>query len=452
MKKLPFLLLSIFFYASAFSQNITLRFEGANKTGSPVQNYEVDLDGEKYYSSDADVISTRVKEILVEDLALGSHKLGVYKINSTSTASKKSSLVYSKSFQLRDGYDMTISIRGNGQVSFTEKLNTANTAVVNTTAKTAMSDAAFDKLLTSTKAKWSQTTRFTDIKTAINNKANFFSTEQVGQLLLLLTSEPRRLELAKLSYPKVTDPENFSDVKDLFAIQANQDNIEKFILSKNPANTSPVIINSKPPLTTQQFNQLVRTVKNQYEQSGKYAVLRDAFNVNTNYFTTSQLRQLLPLITVETERLALAKQAYARASDSANYSSLTDLFTMQSNRDELLNYIRYGETTSTTIDYSNRIAMSGGEFSNLLLKAQLHFRESSVVEDVRKAFSNPNNYFNIEQTRSLLSLVRTETEKLMLAKLAYHRVTDPTAFPQLFDLFTQASINDLNSYIKANRS
>jgi len=438
---------------------VTIRFEGAgNSNNANTRNYEVNLDGKKYYSSNADFIGTSgSKQLLLNDLTPGSHQLAVYRINNNSTGSNSGTdaPVYSNSFQLREGYDMIIAIKRNGQVTFSEKRNTSN-AVTGNNAKIPMTDTEFDKQLQSVKSKWSQTSRYTAVKTGFTNKTYFYTTDQVGQLLLLITSETKRLELAKLAYPKVTDPDNFADVADLFNSQANKDNIEKFILSKNPAssgNISTGVNDSRPPITSQQFNLLLQRVTNQYEQSGKYAVLRDAFNMSTDYFTTSQLRQLLSLISPESERLALAKLSYNRVSDASNFTSLYDLFNMQASRDELNSYIKYGETTASAGQYSNRVAMDDGEFSSLRLKASLHFRQSSVVTDVKEALLNKNNYFSLGQIRSLLSMIVSESDRLMLAKLAYHRATDPTVFTQLFDMFSsQASIDNLNNYIKTNRS
>ena len=461
MKKLKFLLVVVCFYATVSAQTVTLRFEGTPNTKTSTRsNFAVDLDGTNYYSAKAQITGTAgARQLVITDLELGSHQLAVYNIsnNSTVSNSNKGTPAYSNSFRLREGYDMVIAIRRNGQVTFTEKRKPENSATVSST-KTAMTDAAFDKLLQSTKTKWSQTSRYTAIKSAFTTKSNFFNTDQVGELLLLITAESKRLELAKLSYPKVTDPDNFTDVADLFNSQANKDNMEKFIRSKNPASTgrvsNEVEYNARPPLTTQQFNQLMQTAKNQYEQSGKYAVLRDAFKDSTTFYSTSQLRQLLTLITTENERLALAKLSYARVSDIPNFNSLYNLFTRQASRDELSNFIKYGEAPKAIAgQYSNRVAMSDGDFSRLSLKARLHLRQASTVEDVKEALADKNYYFSMEQIRSLLTLITSEYDRLALAKLAYHRATDPTTFIQLFDLFTtQASIDDLNNYIKSNRS
>ena len=444
MKNLASILVALLMYVPLTAQVVTLRFEGANTSQ---RNYIADVDGKKYYSANADLTTNATaKQIVISNLAFGTHKLTIYESSDNSTVVNQTDPLYTNTFQLRSGYDMVIAVRKNGQVAFSEKKMDQNTSA---TTYAAMADTEFDKLVKSVNAKWSQTSKYDAIKAAFANKSYYFTTEQVGQLLLLITSETKRLELAKLSYPKVTDPNNFADVSDLFKTQSNKDNIDKFIQSKNP-DVVAGIDNSKLPISNQQFNQLQRKIKNQYEQSGKYAVLRDALNVSTNYFTTAQLKQLLPLITTESDRLTLAKQSYARVSDVNNFSSLSTLFTTQANKDEFNNFIRYGESTASG-QFTNRTPMSDGDFSKLHLKARLHFRQSSTVSDIKAALTNTNNYFTVEQVRSLLSLVSAESDRLTLAKLAYFRVVDPASFTQLYDLFTsQASINDLNNHIKSN--
>ena len=62
--------------------------------------------------------------------------------------------------------------------------------------------------------------------------------------------------------------------------------------------------------------------------------------INSNYFTTTQLKQLLRLFNVERNRLELAKLGYDKVVDQANYYSLSDLFSYNSSRDELAHCIR----------------------------------------------------------------------------------------------------------------
>jgi hypothetical protein len=52
-----------------------------------------------------------------------------------------------------------------------------------------------------------------------------------------------------------------------------------------------------------------------------------------------------------------------------------------------------------------------------------------------------------------LNLVGSESDRLALAKLAYHRAVDPTNFSTLSDMFTtQANIDAFNNYIRTTKS
>ena len=62
--------------------------------------------------------------------------------------------------------------------------------------------------------------------------------------------------------------------------------------------------------------------------------------INSNYFTTAQLKQLLRLFNFERNRLQLAKLGYNKVVDQSNYYSLSDLFSYNSSRDELAHCIR----------------------------------------------------------------------------------------------------------------
>lgn len=341
MKKLLFFLVGAFIYTTVPAQTITVRFEGAaSSSANNNREYIVDLDGRKYYSNSTDASGNGVRQFVINDLAIGSHQIAVY----DNTNNEE---LYSKTFQLRTGYDMVIAVRRNGNVTFTEKKMKQGS---NQTSQAALTETQFSSLLSSIKSKWSQSSRINAIKAAIDNKSYYFTTEQVGQMLQVVTSEARRLELAKLAYVKVTDPLNYADIADLLSTQSNKDNFIAYVQSKNPG-----IVAS-----------------GQVSSSGQYA---------------------------------------------------------------------------------SRIALSDADFNKIYNKAQLHFRQSSVVTDVKAALSNKNYYFTQDQIRSLISLISTEANRLALMKLAYHRAADPTTFTQLYDLFTtQASVTEMNTYIRNNAS
>jgi hypothetical protein len=70
------------------------------------------------------------------------------------------------------------------------------------------------------------------VQSAFTNTANYFSTEQVRQMLLLVKAEADRLALAKLAYSRTVDANNFSQLGDLFTTQANKEELASFIRSR----------------------------------------------------------------------------------------------------------------------------------------------------------------------------------------------------------------------------
>src|SRR5690349_3266633 len=114
MKSLFSILLAILVYVPVSAQKATLRFEGSANANSnnTDRNYMVDLDGRKYYSTDANLaVSGGARTVDVNDLGFGSHKITVYALDNNSTSTTMTSdPIYSNNFQLRSGYDMVIGI------------------------------------------------------------------------------------------------------------------------------------------------------------------------------------------------------------------------------------------------------------------------------------------------------------------------------------------------------
>ena len=113
--------------------------------------------------------------------------------------------------------------------------------------------------------------------------------------------------------------------------------------------TSVAFAMQKQPMTMQKFNSLVRVMKDQQTESARSAVLRETFDVNTNYFTIFQLNTLLALINSESERLEFAKKAVRHTLNEANVDALSEVFNSQGNKDELKNYIAGMRLTPTAV-------------------------------------------------------------------------------------------------------
>jgi len=68
------------------------------------------------------------------------------------------------------------------------------------------------------------------VKTAIDN--NFFTSEQVLELMRYFTFEDTKLEIAKYSYKKVCDPGNFFKVYDAFDFESSVTELKNYISGK----------------------------------------------------------------------------------------------------------------------------------------------------------------------------------------------------------------------------
>ena len=450
MKTLITLLLS-FLSLSLLAQNVNITFAGTNKN----KNFQVVIDGASYYSASS-VSSNGRQMISIPNLTAGSHTLEVYNVgNNNNTYSNGSTNnpvngepLYEKTFQLRQGYDMNIGVRGNGAVSFTEK-RAKNQYSAQT--GTPMSATAFNQLLLNVRNKRYQSDKINMISTAFNTTANYFTTSQVRQLILLVNSESRRLGLAKLSYKKITDPANFSYVYDVLNSEASRDALDDYVVSMGGSVASTdanAAFGTRSTITSSGFNQLLINVQNQTYQSSRVTEIKNAFNSTYYNYTTAQIRQLLSLVSTEADRLSLAKLALSHTADPSYFNQLVDLFYTQSYRDELNNFIvNNGGVANTTV---YKAPMTDASFTQIYNKARTHFFSWDTVKDIKNVFNNTANNFSTEQVKQLLLLVKTEPDRLALAKLAYPRVVDAGNFSQLLDLFTiQSNRSELEIFINA---
>jgi DNA polymerase IIIc chi subunit len=220
---------------------------------------------------------------------------------------------------------------------------TGNNSTVNNTNtgiyKTPMATATFNKLIQDVKNEWMPGAKMNLLTSAFANTNNYFSTNQAGQLIQLVSDEDNRLQLAKSSYRNITDPANFTQLYQLFSYQANRDALAAYVNSYNGTVGSGTTIQYKTPMSDANFNQIMNDVKAQWLPFGKMNALTTTFANPDYYFTASQTKQLIQLVSDEDNRLQLAKSAYRNMTDRANITQLYDLFNSQSLRDALASYV-----------------------------------------------------------------------------------------------------------------
>lgn len=299
----------------------------------------------------------------------------------------------------------------------------------------------FNNLLQEAKKQWPENTRVTYLNNIFLTTTNRFSTAQARQLLQLISSESSRLQLAKTVFGSITDPANFSQLYDLFSASVRNE-LADYVSNYDSNNPNQY----KTAMSTADFNSLVQSVQAQWQAANKVTTLNSAFSNINNYFTTSQVRQLLQLLTAETSRLQLAKASYRGVVDPANFTQLHDLFYNESSRNELAAYVSAYNGTGASTSY--KTAMDDASFNSLMQQVKQQWLPGAKMSALTSAFANTNNYFTAEQSRQLIQLVSDETNRLQLAKSSYHNMTDPLNYTRLFDLLsTQASRDALTAYV-----
>jgi len=327
MKKMFSLVLAGILAVSAFAGTVRVTLNG-NK------NFAVSIDGINYTAT---TVNNGTREIVITTLQTGQHSIEILRANNRGV--NKS--IYSSNFDLGQYENMHITVSANGSVKIDE--TTSNEAYGNGSSYgTAMSDATYNQLFRSISNKRGQSARLTAAKDAFNSTYNYFTAYQAGEIIRLVNSEANRLMLAKIAYDNLTDPFNYTQFHQLLNRQSSIDDLDNYVRNNSTYSNgnNGYNYNYRTPMTDANYNNLYNNIRKQWFPGAKMSAARDAFNTSTNYFTTTQTRNIISLVSNEANRLELAKLSYDNVTDPSNFRLLYDLFNDQASRDELDTYVQ----------------------------------------------------------------------------------------------------------------
>ncbi len=319
--------------------------------------------------------------------------------------------------------------------------NTGNTGNI----RTPMTDANFNALYLNAQGQWPASAKLTYLTTVFATASYYFTTAKAKQLIGVVYPENERLQLAKASYDNIVDPANFTQLYDLLSYQSSRNELAAYV-SNNSYN------NPRVPMTASNFNSLYLSARDQYSASAKINFISTSFANTNNYFTTTQVKQLIQLVPTENDRLVLAKSAWDNLTDPANYTQLYDLFTNANYRNNFAAFASSNGTNNGEV-YTGTInePMPDANFNALVTRISNRWGLGVKMTSLTEEFNNTSNFFTTVQTRKLIQLVSDEANRLTLGKLSYDNVVDPQNFPQLYDVFTtQASRDELDAFVRAN--
>ena len=333
MRALSLFIASSFLAMVSFGQNsqtVTLVFVNNNNEN---KNYEAVIDEVSYYSetntsysksTNQGNMNTNRNTIWLHNFQPGQHSVEVYTIKSGTDGQRaNSSPVYSSFFTVREGFDTRITVRSNGQIQFSDRVT--NSSSVSTNQNNEMSKTGdytrnndgSGNPENNNNAKMPPRNRKSHSETSDNNTNN---NNENGTM----TDEGS----GDGNYKK--PPSN--------GVRTKRDrNGNKTNGSYDDQSNS---YNGKMAMDDNQFSQLLETIRKQWLPGAKMNSVRDEFVVSGNFFTTSQAKQLIAMVTDESNRLQLAKASYRIVTDPENFHQLDDLFRTQASKDELGNYVR----------------------------------------------------------------------------------------------------------------
>lgn len=452
MKSVSIFFLSTLMALSVFAQNITSTVT-IQVNGN--RNRQVVVDGRSFsmsgYSNTSQNNNNAVNNaITITDLQPGQHTLQVLRSSQNNYGRRNSNAT---AFTLRSGYDLLITVNGDGSVQLKESRRRGNRRVI----KSPMPDAQFTILLQNVQRQWNTGAKSTLIASSFANTNNYFTTQQAIQLIQTLRAESSRLQLAKASYRSIVDPVNFTQVYSLLPSRAAKNDLASFVSTyniNNPQYNGDYNNRYKTAMSSGDFNILIQDVQKQWLPGAKMSALTNAFANTNNYFSTSQAKQLIQQVSEEPGRLQLAKASYRTIIDPANFTQIYEVLNTQASRNELAAYVsNYNPNNSTTDNNNNyqyRTPMPDATFNQLMQDVQRQWVPNGKLAIIGNAFGNTANYFTTYQARQLIQQISDENNRLQLAKASYRTIVDPNNFTQLYDLLnSQASRNELAAYVSS---
>lgn len=410
---------------TAFAGTIRVSFNGN-------RDFQVVVDGRTYSSSD--YLSN---DIVLNNLS-GDHTVSIYKINKRG----RNKALYSSTVNVGYNEEIHLTVNSDGSIERTE--TTANEAYG---SHSPMTDASFSTVYRKVNSQRGQAAKLSVARDAFNNTGYYFSTQQVSQIIGLINAEANRLELAKLSYDNVTDPDNFSDIYSLLRSQASRNELDDFVRQ----NSTDAYGDYHVALSDANFNQLYQNLLNQRNTSQRMTVATNILNTASYYFNVSQVKQVVAAVNSESYRLQLLKSSLDNIVDRENISQLFDLLSLQSSRDELDNYIRVNGYADNNYSYNTTVAMSDDAFNTLYQNIRSQWLPLGKYSAATDAFENSSNYFTTAQAKQIIALVSSESNRIQLAKLSFDNIVDRQNFRQLYDLLSkQSSKDELDAYIRTN--
>jgi len=168
-----------------------------------------------------------------------------------------------------------------------------------------------------------------------------FNTAQVMKLAMLMEGENYRYVFFKTAYEKVYDMDNFLYVKQLLTISKLKNGINEIYIV--PSVEKPYATGTEEEadqcfISDEDFNKIKSDIRKESFSTTRMELTKSLL-IEYKCFSSNQIRDLLPLFSLESDKLEIAKYSYRYCIDRDNYSVVINFFTSAESRNEVSEYV-----------------------------------------------------------------------------------------------------------------
>ena len=355
-----------------------------------------------------------------------------------------------------------------------------------------LSEADFEKMRKEVEEQSFDSKRL--IKAKELSDAHYLYVSQIKAILEALSLEGNRLEYAKYAYSTTLDAENYKTLVDNFRMSANKEDLTNFLSKREPpvvpkaapkteekvainetatktssstttTTSSKTTVTTGPtPMTDQDFAAAKGKVEKESFESSKVRRVKQISDAN--YLLSSQVKELLEVLSFESSRLEYSKYAYPKTYDQANYEIVKEGLKHSKSRDELGAFLKKQTVTDYTpkevvVEESTKTSTTTSEGTPTKTVAQgiseTDFAQaknqiagqSSDSKKLEKAKSIAGRTgLTTAQAKSITDLFLFEENRLEFVKHAYANIVDKENFAQIKEALEKESHKTLDDFVK----
>jgi hypothetical protein len=174
-------------------------------------------------------------------------------------------------------------------------------------------------------------------------ESNCLSVEQIMKLGSVIEKEPKRLDYMKRTYDYAYDATNYRYGNQLFKDNNNVNEFDNFVRERRGGNR----INDRDKkddrnicmVSDAEMNDIVMAARDQSFDNKKLDMLKQIVTAK-KCFRVAQIKQMVEMLTYETNKVDLAKYCYAFCTDRSDYYKINSSFSFSRSSDELNKFIQ----------------------------------------------------------------------------------------------------------------